>query len=270
MAEHDDETGLSTNFFVGAGERDAITIVRDASRQALPKRFYKSVTVEARDGAFVILLDGKAMRTPKQAALVLPTLAGADLVAAEWTLQGDTIDPASMPATRLVNSALDGVSRDVRATAAEVVRYAGSDLVCYRASDPPALVAAQSDAWDPVLAWARETIGARFITTEGIIFADQPPAAIAAVQVAVDRIEASPHAVLRIAAVSVLTTLTGSALIALAVDAQSLTPDSAWDAAHVDEDEQMRIWGFDAEALRRRAKRRDEFNAACGLLASLR
>ncbi len=270
MAERDDKPAFGADLFIGAGERDAISIVRDASKQTLPKRFYKTVTVEAQDRGFAILLDGRPVRTPKQAQLALPTRAAADILAAEWDAQGENIDPATMPATRLVNAALDGVAHDITATAAEIVKYAGSDLLCYRADEPPALVAAQSVAWDPVLTWARDTLGARFVLAEGIIFADQSPEAIAAIEAAVARIVSSANAALRIAALNVLTTLTGSALLALAIDAQALSPDDAWSAAHVDEDEQMRVWGFDAEALRRRAKRRGDFDAACGLLASLR
>ena len=270
MAESDDKPAFGADFFIGARERDAISIVRDASKQTLPKRFYKIVSVEAKDDGFAILLDGRAVRTPKQAVLTLPTRAAADLVAAEWDAQADTIDRATMPTTRLVNAARDGVATDITATADEIVKYAGSDLLCYRAAEPPTLVAAQSALWDPVLAWARDALGARLVLAEGVIFATQPPEAIAAIDAAVVQIVAVPNAALRIAALNVLTTLTGSALLALAIDAQALSPDAGWAAAHVDEDEQMRVWGFDAEALRRRVKRRAEFDAACGLLEAVR
>ena len=265
-----DGTALGANFFVGAAERDAISLVRDATKQVLPKRFYKDATVVERDGAFDVQLDGRPVRTPRQRPLSMPTRAAAELVAAEWRAQVDTIDPSTMPLTRLVNAALDGVVDDIPATAAEIVKYAGSDLLCYRASEPPSLQAAQSAAWDPILDWTHDAFGARMALAEGIVFVTQSPAAIAAIRDAVDAIATGEHAALRIAALNVLTTLTGSALLALAIDAQASSPDSAWTAAHVDEDEQMRVWGFDAEALRRRTKRRDEFDAACALLASLR
>ena len=157
------------------------------------------------------------------------------------------------------------------ATAAEIVKYAGSDLLCYRATEPPALVAAQDVAWNPVLDWARDALGARMVLAEGIIFTTQTCGGDRR-DCCSDRLrcEVEQHAALRIAALNVLTTLTGSAILALAVDARALSPDDAWADAHVDEDEQMRVWGFDAEALRRRAKRRAEFDAACALLTSLR
>ncbi|MEI2734565.1 MAG: ATP12 family protein [Rhodoblastus sp.] len=91
-----------------------------------------------------------------------------------------------MPVTRLVNSALDGVARDLSGVVADIVKYAGSDLVCYRAGEPDGLVAAQAAAWDPALAFAREKFGARFILAEGVMFAAQPDHAIEAFARAVD------------------------------------------------------------------------------------
>ena len=133
MSEPDEKSALGANFFVGAAERDAISLVRDATKQVLPKRFYKEATVAVRDGGFDVLLDGRPVRTPRQRPLALPTLTAAELIAAEWRAQVETIDPATMPLTRLVNAALDGVADDIPATAAEIVKYAGSDLLCYRA-----------------------------------------------------------------------------------------------------------------------------------------
>lgn len=261
--------GFADGIFIGSGERDAVSIVRDASRPVLPKRFYSSVTIGEEPGGFGVLLDGRPVRTPRGRPMVLPTRQAAERAAEEWARQGETIDPASMPFVRLVNSAVDGVAQDVAATAADIAKYAGSDLVCYRASDPETLVAAQAKAWDPILAFAQTRLGARFRVGEGVIFVPQPPEALAAVTDAVDAIGAADHAALRIAALHVVTTLTGSALIALAVYYGALSPDAAWSAAHVDEDEQMRLWGFDAEALRRRAKRFEDMKAACGLLETL-
>ena len=264
------DKGLDADFFVGSGERDAAQIVRDASKAALPKRFYQSATVEAHDGLWRILLDGRPVRTPRQVPLALPTEGLATLVAEEWAAQKETINPITMPATRLVNAALDGVALDIRAVADDVVKYAGSDLLCYRASEPPTLASAQGAAWDPVLAFVRARYGARFTLAEGVMFASQPPDALAAVAREVERLSASPDAALRIAALHVVTTLTGSALLALAVSAGGLSCEAAWHAAHVDEDEQMRVWGFDADALRRRAARFADMQAACAVLDILR
>ena len=270
MARGGDADDLGEDFFVDGSERDAVTRVRDASRRTLPKRFYKGVSVEERDGAFAILLDGRPVRTPRQSPLALPTRAAADLVADEWRAQDTHIDPSTMPVTRLVNAAIDGVAGEIDAVAADIAKYAGSDLLCYRAAEPVALVAAQSAVWDPVLAFMRETFDARFAIGEGVMFVAQPPEAVDAIARAVAEIAHGANAALRIAALHLVTTLTGSALLALALYHGALTCEAAWDAAHVDEDEQMRVWGLDAEALRRRAMRFEDMRAACALLEALR
>lgn len=241
---------------------DATRKAQGLSRAELPKRFYERVSVEPREGAFVVLLDGRELRTPARARLALPARGLAEAVAREWEAQGASIDPATMPLTRLVNSALDGVAREAEAVRADIVRYAGSDLVCYRAGDPQRLVEAQAARWDPVLAWAGEALGARFILAEGVMFTAQPEPALARMRAAVEAVPAP----LTLAALHVATTLTGSALIALALAHGHLTADEAWDAAHVDEDVQMEIWGQDAEAMERRAGRRADFDAAATLL----
>lgn len=260
---------LSNDFFVAHGERDPLRSVKEQTRRRLPKRFYKDAAVAARENAFAILLDGKAVRTPAGHALALPSSRAAELVVEEWRAQGEEIDPSTMPLTRLVNTALDGVSRDPAAVAADVVKYAGSDLVCYRVGEPDALVAAQSAAWNPALAYAREKHGARFLLAEGVMFVQQPPEAIAAFSRAVDRFAQAPDAALRLACLHSLTTLAGSALLGLMVAEGALTADEAWAAAHVDEDHQMRLWGEDWEALAKRAARFVEMKAAADLLEAL-
>lgn len=260
---------FSSDFFVANADRDPLRAVQNDMKRALPKRFYKEATVAPRDGVYAVLLDGRAVRTPAGGALALPTEAAARLVAAEWAAQGEQIDPQAMPVTRLVNSALDGVARDLPGVVADIVKYAGSDLVCYRAGEPEGLVAAQAAAWDPVLAFAREKFGARFILAEGVMFAAQPDHAIAAFSRAVDAIAAEPDAVPRIAALHSLTTLTGSALIALMVAHGALGVAEAWAAAHVDEDWQMKLWGADEEALAKRAQRFVDVKAAADLWTAL-
>jgi chaperone required for assembly of F1-ATPase len=255
---------LSTDIFISPEERDPRALARKDARPALPRRFYKEVAVAPDAGGFVVTLDGRKLKTPAKADLILPTQAGAEAVAEEWRAQGEDIDPRTMPLTRLVNSALDGVARDVTSVIDDIAKYAASDLVCYRAAEPEGLVAAQSQAWDPVLAFAREELGARFICVEGITFAEQPPRAVAAVRDAI--VQSTGERPLAVAALHVMTTLTGSVLLALAVARRELTPEAAWDAAHVDEDFQMRVWGSDVEALERRAKRFTEMQAAAQLL----
>jgi chaperone required for assembly of F1-ATPase len=258
---------LSTDIFISPDERDPLALARKDARRQLPKRFYKAVGLAAEADGFVITLDGRKLKTPAKADLILPSEAMADAIAEEWRVQREEIDPRTMPLTRLVNSALDGVARDVENVIADIVRYAGSDLVCYRAAEPEALVAAQSEAWDPVLTFARDELGARFICVEGITFAEQPPRAIAAVREAI--VQSTGERPLAVAPLHVMTTLTGSVLLALAVARRELSPDGAWEAAHVDEDFQMRAWGSDAEALARRDKRFIEMQAAARLMELL-
>lgn len=242
---------------------DPVALARRDLQKALPRRFYKEARVEARDGAFVLLLDGRPAKTPAKNPLAVPTRAVGEALAAEWARQAEIIDPADMPLTRIVNSAIDGVARDITATAAEIVKYAGSDLVCYRAGEPDALVAAQSAAWDPYLAFARNKLGARFVCGEGVMFVEQPEPARGALRQAVDRLlSPGPAAPFRAAALHVMTTLTGSALIALRLAHGEVDASAAWGAAHVDEDFQMELWGPDDEALERKARRWHEMEAA--------
>jgi chaperone required for assembly of F1-ATPase len=236
---------------------------QNAMRPALPKRFYKAASVEERDGAFQLLLDGRPAKTPARNLIAVPARALAEALAAEWQGQGTAIDPAATPLTRIVNSAIDGVADAQGAVIADLAKYAGSDLVCYRAGEPEKLVAEQARAWDPVLAWAREALGARFVLSEGVMHVVQPEAAVAAVRARLEAID-SPF---RLAALHVMTTLTGSVLTALAHAAGALDAAEAWAAAHVDERHQESRWGEDEEALARRAAREADFLAAARVYA---
>jgi chaperone required for assembly of F1-ATPase len=235
-------------------------------RPPLPKRFYKSAGVAARDEGFAVELDGRSARTPAKNPLILPSRRLADLLAAEWDAQGETIDPFAMPATRIANSAIDGVKPKMREVRAEIASYAGADLLCYRAGEPVALVEAQAAAWDPTLDWAREEFGARFILSEGIRHVEQPEPTLQTIDAALAAVD-DPFA---LAALHVMTTLTGSALLALAVAKARLSVEEAWRAAHVDEDFQISRWGEDAEAEARRAARWREMEAAAKMLAAAR
>ncbi|MFL5181604.1 MAG: ATP12 family chaperone protein, partial [Microvirga sp.] len=225
--------------------------------------FYKSAAAEERDGGFRLVLDGKPARTPGKNPVAVPRRSLGEAVAAEWNRQGPASDPAAMPLTRIVNSAIDGVAAQRQAVIAEIARYAGSDLVCYRAGEPERLVAEQAAAWDPILAWARQALGARFVLSVGVVHVEQPTAALAAVRARLDEI-ASPF---RLAALHVMTTLTGSVLIALAHAEGALDADQAWAAAHVDERYQESLWGEDEEAIARRTRREAEFRAASQICA---
>ena len=229
----------------------------------LVKRFYSQATVG--EGAFFqILLDGRVVKTPAKRALFLPTRQLAEAVAHEWSSQGEFVNPATMPLTRFSNTAIDQVSAALGEVASDITAYAGSDLVCYRAHEPDDLAALQSTRWDPVVAWAREALRAHFTIIKGVIPVEQPRTAIFAVGAALE-----PHEPFRLTGLHVLTTLTGSALLALAHARGFLSAADAWSAAHVDEDFQIKTWGPDDEAAIRRKHRLAEFEAASRLLTLL-
>jgi chaperone required for assembly of F1-ATPase len=227
-------------------------------KPALPKRFYKEAGVEERDGQFLLTLDGRTAKTPSKQPLAVPTRGLAEAMAEEWQGQGGEIDPSTMPVTRIVNSAIDGVAPRQAEVVDDLVRYAGSDLVYYRAGEPERLARSQDAAWRPVLDWAKDTHGARFSLGEGVMHVAQPDEAVAAIRRAIEQIR-SPFA---LAALHVMTTLSGSVLIALAHASRHLDVDQAWAAAHVDELYQESVWGEDYEAMERRRRREADFKAA--------
>ncbi|MET0923130.1 MAG: ATP12 family protein [Xanthobacteraceae bacterium] len=242
---------------------DPTEAARRGMRPHLRRRFYARAEVAEGEDGFAVLLDGRPVKTPARRTLAAPTRALAEALAAEWEAQRDVVDPAKMPLTRLANSIIDGVADAPAAVAAEAEKYLASDLVCYRAEGPDGLVARQAGAWDPVIAWAREAMGARFVVAAGMVFVAQPDAALAAARAALPR---DPW---RLGAFHAVTTLTGSALIALAVLNGRLGVEDAWRAAHVDEDWNMDFWGRDELALERRAARYAEMRAACLVLRTL-
>jgi len=233
---------------------------RRGARPALRKRFYSQVQVGVGDGGYLLLLDGKPVKTPARRPLAAPTRALAEKIAEEWNAQVDVVDPARMPLTRLANAVIDAVADSPAPVADEMAKYLGADLLCYRTEAPVGLVELQARHWDPVLAWARDALSARFILAQGVVHVAQPVEAVAAARAAI------PTDLWRLGAVSLVTTLTGSGLLALALNAGALDADAAWAAAHVDEDWQMSQWGRDDAAVERHAYRRAEFDAAVAVL----
>jgi len=234
-------------------------------RQPLLKRFYTAVDVAAEGEGFKILLDGRPVRTPAGTELILPTHAAARLVADEYNAQKEHIDPMTMPVTRLVNTAIDGVASEIQAVTEDILRYATSDLLYYRAEAPERLIKRQAEAWDPVLDWAETTFSVRFILAEGVMHVEQPRSTIAVI---------GAHLLprrdpLRLTALHLMTSLTGSAILALAVEAGAIDPETAWQAAHVDEDWNISQWGEDAEATARRNARKRDMMGAVALLKAI-
>jgi chaperone required for assembly of F1-ATPase len=219
----------------------------------LPKRFYKSVAVTDQLG---IALDGRNVKTPLKAALVLPTRALAEAVAAEWDAQVDVINPHAMPLTKLANTAIDRATTEKSKIAAEILEFAGSDMVCYRAESPAGLVLRQTTHWDPIIIWAKAELNVDFTTVNTITHKRQSTAALQALEAHITSLD--PFSFV---AVHNLTTLTGSALLAAMTASGKISADTAWLAANVDEDWQIETWGADAEASARRAGRFHEFSA---------
>lgn len=247
----------------GQSPFDPEEAVRRASRVPQRKRFYKEAGIAAADGGFAVTLDGKPIRTPSGRHVVAPTAAIAQAIAAEWNAQAEAIDPLTMPLTRFANSVAE-VGDRVDAVADDVANYLGTDLLFYRAGHPEALVAREAAHWDPVLSWATRDLGAHFILSEGIVHAAQPEQAIRAAR-GVFPTEAWP-----VAALHIVTTLTGSALLALALLHGIRDPDQVWAAAHVDEDWNIEKWGLDEEVAARRAARQVDFRAAVTILQALK
>jgi chaperone required for assembly of F1-ATPase len=248
----------------GDGPKDPVRAAQASMRQPLPKRFYAEARAAAADGGFGVLLDGKPLRTPQRKPLVLPTLAAAEILADEWRARREIIDPAGMPATRIANTALDGVAGQEREVLADLLRFAGNDLLCYRAGAPRGLVDRQAAAWDPPLAWCRDRLGANFICVEGVNHVEQPGEAVAALG---RRFEAFADP-LRFACLHAVTTLGGSAILALCLAEGAIDAEAVWKAANIDEDWNVEHWGEDEEASQRRAFRRAEMNAAASLFAA--
>lgn len=257
---------MTTN---GQDENDtAASSVRRIGRdepRPLPKRFYKDVTVVTEGEAFAVALDGRLARTPAKNRLAVPVRALAEAVADEWRAQGGNIDPATMPLTTLTCTALDAVTGREHAVGADLARYFGSDLLCYRAENPSALVARQAAAWDPLVAWAAETLGVPFAVTTGLMPVAQSPDIVPRATAMV-----SSENAFRLAALHVLTTMMGSGILALAVARGRLSLPEAWAAAHLDEDWQIEQWGEDEEATARRRRRLLEARAAASVLEHVR
>jgi chaperone required for assembly of F1-ATPase len=224
----------------------------------LPKRFYEHASLEQRGEYFVLLLDGKLAHTPRRHPLAVHHDAVASCLVAEWQAQKGVINPSTMPLTRLLNVALDAVAGEMENVRAEVVKYAASDALCYRASTPEELVTAQNQAWDGVVKWAQNHFGTPLHLSHSLNHVAQKPAFLAAFEAELAQID-DP---LTLSALHVMMTLSGSALLALSVYHGHISGAQAWHGAHVDEFYQERHWGIDDEAVQRRAHRWIDFEAS--------
>ena len=229
------------------------------------KRFYKQVTTEPVEGGFVIGLDDKPLRTPAKTALVLPSRALAEAIAGEWRGQSQEVRLDLLPLTRLASTAIDLVAPRRAEVAAEIARYAGTDLVCYRAGHPPELARRQHDVWQPLIDWASLRYDAPLEVTIGVLPIAQAPQSSRAFAAAV-----AGYAPLELAALQVATAACGSLVVALALIEGRLDVEGAFAAAELDESFEIEQWGEDAEQARRRATLKDEITLAARFIALLR
>jgi chaperone required for assembly of F1-ATPase len=228
------------------------------------KRFWKDVAVEAEGDGWTLRLDGRQLRTPARAPLLVPTEALADAIAEEWRSVEGEIDPRAMPLTGLANAAIDRVAPERQAFAGGLARYAEADLACYRSDWPPELVERQRSAWDPLLAWARRRYDVDFTTTSGLMHVPQPQAMVELLSHAVGTLDA-----FRLAGLSPLTTIGGSLIAALAVLEKAMIAEEVWQAVTVDERWQLEQWGADSDAGAALENRRQDFMAAARFLELL-
>lgn len=221
------------------------------------RRFWAEARAEPVPGGFGVRLDARSLRTPAKAALVVPSRALAEAIAAEWQEVEGVVRPAAMPLTRAANAAIDKVARQRAEVVAAVAAYGASDLLCYRAEAPDALAARQSAAWDPLLAWAEAALGAPLVVTHGIRPCVQPAASLARLEAEVAACDS-----FALTALSELVSLSGSLVIGLAALAGHATGEVLWEASRIDETWQEEHWGSDPEATVAAESRRAAFLSA--------
>lgn len=207
------------------------------------KRFWTEVTISKAEGGHAVLLDGRGIKTPAKSALIVPSVGFAEVVANEWRNQGTEIDPASMPATRASNAAIDKVRGQMDEVAGLITDYGDSDLVCYRAEAPDRLVALEAAAWDPIVDWAAHRYGVRPVVRVGVVHAPQPAPLLDGLRGDVARLTA-----FELTCFHDLVAMSGSLLIGLALIDRFASPEDLWVASRVDEDWQISQWGTDEEA----------------------
>ena len=229
------------------------------------KRFWTDVSVGAEDTGFAIRLDGRLVKTPDRADVILPTQAAAKLVAAEWEAVDGDLNPAQMPATQWANVAIDKIEDRFDDVVDMLAEYGGTDLLCYRATHPEELIARQASVWDAPLDWAREKYDAPLVVTQGVIAVEQPNQSLANLRVAVADLD--PFA---LAALHDLVQISGSLVLALMISEKKIDAAAAWEAARVDEIWQNEQWGEDEEAAEAAAEKRAAFVFAQILLHSVR
>jgi chaperone required for assembly of F1-ATPase len=229
------------------------------------KRFYKDASVAPVEGGFAVLLDGRPVRTPGRNRLVLPKERLAQAIAGEWQAQGEKVIATTMPLLRLANTVVDGVAANRAGVIDAILRFGENDLLCYRAHQPPELAARQRAGWDPLLDWVSRRHGAQMHVAGGVTHVDQTPDALSALRQALE--EEGPFT---LGALHVIASITGSAVLALAVAGGFITGENAFALSRIDEIYQVEKWGEDAEAAKRARNLAHELNKAVELMTLAR
>lgn len=229
------------------------------------KRAYREVRAASAGAGWRIMLDARELQTPARLPLLLPRQELAAAIAAEWQAQSDKIVPSTMPLMRLAATAVDRVAPERQRTIDEIVGYAETDLVCYRAERPEDLVSRQTAAWQPLVDWAILRFDAPLLVVTGVIPKRQSPAVAAALRATISEMDE-----FWLAALHEATTLCGSVVIGLALTERLLDAEAAWRASQLEESYQIEKWGEDAEAAQRRADIRRDLEAACRFMILLR
>lgn len=226
------------------------------------KRFWKQATATETEGGYTVQLDGRPVKTPAKTLLVVPTLAMAQAIAAEWEAQTGAVKPETMPFTRSANSALDKIIPQFQDVADILAAYGGTDLLCYRATGPEALVARQAATWDPLLDWSAAELGAPLRATAGVMHIAQDDRSLQNLRALVMTL--SPF---QLAGFHDLVAISGSLVLGFAVTRGRLAPQAAWEASRIDEAWQTEQWGEDEEAAASEAVRHADFLQAARFYA---
>lgn len=232
-------------------------------KPSLKKRFWKEAAVVQTDDGYKVTLDGHPVRTPSKSALIIRYHSIAEQIADEWMAQEEEVDPTTMPATRMVNSVIDKVSVNADAIVEMLSEYAGTDLLCYRATTPQSLIAEQARVWDPLLQWSADAMNAPLNFTSGVMFMAQEEVSV---DVYRQKLKSLNH--YQLAGVHDLISISGSMVIAFALISNHISLEQAWIAATIDEAWQEKQWGADDEAQETLAKKRVDFEFAYGFWKS--
>lgn len=229
------------------------------------KRFYKQAAAAAAEDGYTVVLDGRPVRTPAKAPLVMPSEALAEAVAAEWQEQAETIDPQAMPLNNLVCTAIDIVTPHRPAIVEELADFGAHDLLCYWTDETGELLRRQQRLWQPLLDWAGEDLKAPLQKTCGITPQVQAPESLAALKLAVEE-----HSDMELTGLAAAVKAAGSLVIGLALSRDRIDAAAAIELSQLDELYQAELWGEDAEAVQRRAALGRDLRCAAQLLDIVR